>query len=378
MPLLLLVLVLILPGCTSWSELSEIEKTINALQAKRKNAPSRHLYKDYKGVIHVHSEFSHDSRGTLREVIEAANTLNLDYLIMTDHSTPEDRGRKAIDEGLRGWQGRTFFMVGSELRKGGSSILALGISNYIDRTQSLDDIVREVGEQGGVAFIAHSERFKAWESADLFAGMEIYDLFDDLKDKKELRLLFDLLFSYLFYPKGVLTTILDRPQISLRRWDEVTKTMRFVGIGGSDAHNRVKIFGKTLDPYERILHVVNTYILAEDLDEESIITALKEGHLYIAFDMLCDPQGFTFKLISDAGEAVMGDEVLLSEGTEIVISTPVDGIIKLLKDGSVIQERKGTELLYEVREAGVYRTEVYLDIHGKEKPWILSNPIYVR
>jgi hypothetical protein len=33
---------------------------------------------------------------------------------------------------------------------------------------------------------------------------------------------------------------------------------------------------------------------------------------------------------------------------------------------------------YETEGPGVYRVEAYLDAHGRERTWILSNPIYLR
>jgi hypothetical protein len=54
----------------------------------------------------------------------------------------------------------------------------------------------------------------------------------------------------------------------------------------------------------------------------------------------------------------------------------------LLKDGSVVLNESGIAAKnFPVKERGVYRVEVYLpevDQIVGEKPWIISNPIYVR
>ena len=66
----------------------------------------------------------------------------------------------------------------------------------------------------------------------------------------------------------------------------------------------------------------------------------------------------------------------------MVVHTPTASRILLFKDGSVIlNESEVTTKEIPVTERGVYRVEVYLPqierIVG-EKPWIISNPIYVR
>jgi hypothetical protein len=39
---------------------------------------------------------------------------------------------------------------------------------------------------------------------------------------------------------------------------------------------------------------------------------------------------------------------------------------------------EGTALEHEATGEGVYRIEAYLDVKGRERTWILSNPIYLR
>ncbi len=44
----------------------------------------------------------------------------------------------------------------------------------------------------------------------------------------------------------------------------------------------------------------------------------------------------------------------------------------------MIAEREGTTLEHEVEEPGVYRVEALRRARGRERTWILSNPIYLR
>jgi hypothetical protein len=50
----------------------------------------------------------------------------------------------------------------------------------------------------------------------------------------------------------------------------------------------------------------------------------------------------------------------------------------LLKDGKVIAETSGDTLLNTVEDPGVYRVQAWLEIDGEPRPWIYSNPIYLR
>src|SRR5205085_10633222 len=53
--------------------------------------------------------------------------------------------------------------------------------------------------------------------------------------------------------------------------------------------------------------------------------------------------------------------------------------IKLFHNG-VLKEEKTGDLVtnFETKTAGAYRVEVWLDVDGEQRPWIYSNPIYLK
>ena len=58
---------------------------------------------------------------------------------------------------------------------------------------------------------------------------------------------------------------------------------------------------------------------------------------------------------------------------------PRAGTIKLLRNGEVILENKdAASIEVPADQPGNYRVEVWLTLAGEPRPWILSNPIYVR
>ncbi|HYY41354.1 MAG TPA: hypothetical protein VE775_01405, partial [Pyrinomonadaceae bacterium] len=139
-----------------------------------------------------------------------------------------------------------------------------------------------------------------------------------------------------------------------------------------------------LDPYERSFQVVRTHTLVartQPLDTDALLAALAAGHVYVAFDLLCDASGF--RLTADNGEvqALQGDELALRDGVRLRVHAPVESRIVLVKDGQKFDEVKASEHVWTVRQPGVYRVECYLaqlpaPLSGQ--PWIISNPVYVR
>ncbi len=102
---------------------------------------------------------------------------------------------------------------------------------------------------------------------------------------------------------------------------------------------------------------------------------------------MCDPSGFVFELIAaprpEAGRGseasiIMGDEVKFAPGQTLAVRFPVECHIRMVRAGKVVEERRGQNLGFEIEMPGVYRVEGWLDVGGERRPWIYSNPIYVR
>ncbi|HEY8459689.1 MAG TPA: histidinol phosphatase, partial [Blastocatellia bacterium] len=132
------------------------------------------------------------------------------------------------------------------------------------------------------------------------------------------------------------------------------------------------------DPYERSMRYVTTHFLMRDLNENAVRQALRQSHVYVAHDWLCDPTGFAF--IAEAGgkrSGVMGDEVKMARGMKMRVEAPVAGVIKLFLNGRVINESRSDRLSYAIDEPGAYRAEVWLEVDGEMRPWIYANPIRV-
>jgi len=326
-------------------------------------------YRTYRGIIHCHSFHSHDSPGSYEEIREAAEETGVNFIIMTDHPSPE-----AITEGLRGWYGDVLFLVGAELSRGGNwSILALDLNEYIDQNRSTPEIIEEVKRQGGLVFLGHIEGLKEWPTSG-FDGIELYNIHADFKDEA----LFLLILKGLLLPPGCFfSSNIDLPRGNLARWDRLTRQQRVPAIAGNDAHANVRVFlglAGTVDSYQNMFRIVATYILAPNLSKDQVKRALKSGHCYIGFDIWGPARGFTLWAEGPHESAIMGDEITWERGLRLLSTLPGKGLIKLYRNGQVIRELEASCLDYPLERRGTYRIEVYRG----GKPWIISNPIYVK
>jgi hypothetical protein len=113
--------------------------------------------------------------------------------------------------------------------------------------------------------------------------------------------------------------------------------------------------------------------------EAAVREAVTRGHAYVAHDWLCDSTGFAFVARTDGNtNSIMGDEVNLDSRPTLSAATPLTCTMKLVRNGEVIQTTNANRLSFEVKVTGVYRIEAWLEVDGEHRPWIYSNPIYIR
>jgi hypothetical protein len=394
-------------------QLGRLAATIQQLNAQRKPATDD-LYADYRGAIHVHSSLGGHSTGTLTEIIQAARANSLAFVVMTEHPAAD---MDTAAQTLNGLHGGVLFIAGNEtseseqdhlLTFGGKMSEATNTPAVAEQntsapaggnnltTQQLIDRAKRAGQ---LVFIAHPETFSSWQTAHGFDGMEIYNLHANAKQINRLSLFFDGLWSYRSYPQLLWTRFYETPTENLKRWDELNAAtrgggQRVVAIAANDAHANVglslqELTGQPIlqikfDPYERSFQVVRTHVLIDKqqpLTTDTLLAALAAGHAYVSFDLLCDASGF--RLTADNGQErkLLGDEIFLHDGVRLRVATPVDCRMVLIRDGQKFDEARGTEHEWTVREPGVYRIECYLPqlpAALSEKPWIISNPVFVK
>ena len=402
--LLGLILLSQLPFIYRRFQLRRLSLKINELNSQRVVDGAESGYQDYKGVIHVHSLLGGHSTGTLADIIEAANSNALDFVVMTEHPA------RLIDTSemtLKGVHGKTLFINGSEIStaSGDRFLFMPGAARSSNQKEpsppSTTEVLGQKKSWGSLAFVAYPQEFRSWDAGD-YDGIEVYNVYTNARRINPFITFFDGLWSYWGYADLLFTTFYERPDESLKKWDELNATgnLKLVAIAGADAHANIgfsllvdgagkKFLQLKLDPYERSFRLVRNHVLLEKrlegiapLDTELLLSALRSGHCYISFDLLADATGFRFTAENGTEKKIMGDEIGLQDGVRFSVSTPISSRIRLIKEGQVVQEKEGAsgqEFLVDQR--GVYRIEAYLPQLGNSlanKPWIISNPIYVR
>lgn len=338
--------------------------------------------RDLACVVHLHSTYS-DGTGTVPEIAAAARDAEADVVLLTDHDSLEAKRR-----GEEGRYGDVLVLVGEEVSPlGRDHYLAFGIDREIRHRNRMTagQIAEAVRDAGGFGFAAHpwsagSERFKravGMPFADLAAadGVELWSFVTDTVEK--VGGVRDAL-RFVLSPNSVLD---HPPERNMRAWDALCSERRVPALGGLDAHQiGLRIAGRVplkLMGYRRSFRQLRTHVLAEELEAGAIYEALREGRSYLSVDALANARGFRFWAEGASGQIPMGAEAPAGAyGLHAVLPGPAR--LTLLRDGAEIATTDGLSLTHDVEGRGVYRVEATLERHGRERTWIVSNPIYFR
>jgi hypothetical protein len=338
--------------------------------------------------MHVHSFLGGHSSGTFSELIAAAKANDLHFVIMTEHF---ERDFDTAAMTLRGMHAGVLFVNGNEVSTATEDRLLVIPGGPLILS---DAAAPPETTAGSLAIVAYPEEFKGWDRNGL-NGVEVFNVYTNVRRFSPVVAFFDVLWSQRSYPSLLFAFYYERPHESLKKWDQMLARSRSTATAGNDAHQNIGVSlrdstGKTLlgiqlDPYDVSFRLVRMHILVDrnkPLDETSLLEALKAGHCFIGFDFLGDPTGFSFTAESQGEQKIQGDEIAFQADTRLRVRTPVPGRVLLFRDGNVMADESGiTSRDFPVTERGVYRVEVYLPQLGKlasDKPWIISNPIYVR
>jgi len=401
--------------------LEAVHKEVQALKSRRRELARPGPYRDYRANLHVHSAFSHDSRGKIEEIVAAAKVIGTHVLMFTEH--PADT-YDFFKEGHQGIKDGVLLIPGAEMK--GFLVFPTQSLRGLDggTPQEFSDLVRG---RDGLIFLSHLEERMDWQIEGL-TGIEIYNTHADFKDEKKLVAalrnplwLFGSADLFRKYPQEAFSALQDYPADYLKRWDELCEKAPHTGVAANDAHQNVGLvvrlgdgdkalyedaLGKKLfeidaatnpalkplladkkvgdvllelrlDRYEHSLRHVGTHLLMKDLNKEAVWEALESGRAYVAFDWISDATGFDFAAVSKSTRHEIGSHVAFEEGLKLRAQAPLAADWKVMRNGKSISESNGTALDFAVTEPGNYRVEVWLMIAGEKTIWILSNPIYI-
>jgi len=346
---------------------------------------------EYVGNLHVHSLHS-DGGATTREIAEKAEKIGLDFICLNDHAYMSD----AFHAEEEGFYGKVLVLVGLEMGVRYHHYLAYDIKERMDqRALSAQEIIDRVKKQGGFGFMAHPfekgmpfvEKSMAYTWNDLmvtgYTGVCIWNFTSRWKER--VRTFFHGLFFLAFKTR----TLKGPSTKTLAFWDQACSRRRVVAVGGSDAHGTAFKWGVLkFRPfsYDYLLNSICIHVFLKNklsrIPEQAgqeIYEAMKSGRLFIAHENLGRARGFRFDFASaDGVDLYMGEEGLFRPG-QFVVESPEEGEIRLIRDGAPAGRCRGKEAVFQVTEKGVYRVEVYKPVFAFGlRPWIFSNPIYLR
>ncbi|NOY41715.1 MAG: hypothetical protein GXP26_07765 [Planctomycetes bacterium] len=360
-----------------------------------------------RGTFHFHSRLSHDSIGTIEEIVQAAKATGTKIIGFTEHPS---RSVDVVKENIKGWHEGIYFLAGTE-------------SNY-----QLHWPGREGEDE--LRFVCHPEDVPTFDLT-IYDGIEIYNTHSDVKDEPTSAVITAMLLNLAAvkkHPEAAFCSFLDYPEDFLARFDRLSASTQFSGIAANDSHQnqRLKIeahpdgtviaydgagqevlktegfkaglvmaaLGQTkrptekkiladvqLDPYETSMRHVGTFLQlkdGQDINEHSVREALRTGRVVLGFELIAPLPAVGF-WVDHAGSPVgtVGDTIAWQDGLSLQVKLPLSAEIRIIRNGQLFREANADSLEIDSLPKGVYRLEAFQRLAGQRYPWVLSNPIKV-
>ena len=401
-------------------KLAAVRASVAEWAKKRQEVARPGPWKEYRANLHVHSAFSHDSRGKIEDIVASAKRAGTQVLMFTEHPAAH---YDFVKDGHQGMRDGVLMVAGAEE----AGLLAYPLAP-VPKAGGTLEMAALVKRTGGLNFLAHLDERMDVESPDL-TGVEIYNIHALFKEQKRLVSqmknpiwLANAAKMINQYPQEAYSTLHDYPANYLKRFDVLCQKRPHTGVSANDAHqniglvlrlkenNKVQVedaLGEKLleidrllagavakipadakpgdvvlrlqlDRYENALRHAATHLLMEGQTREQVWEALEKGRAFVGFDWMADSTGFQLEVQEGDKRHAMGSRLKLEPGMRLAGKAPLAGEWKIARNGMVVHEGTGRAMEMELKEPGVYRAEVWLEIAGEKRVWILSNPIYVR
>ncbi len=372
-----------------------------AARVKKVDVP----YPFVRGTFHMHSRLSHDSRGTIAEIVAAARATGTRIVGFSEHPKKD---ADVIAENVKGWQDGVYFLAGTESN---NTLYWPGREGEAD-----------------LRFVCHPEEVPEFDRTK-FDGIEIYNTHVDASDEP-----FKALFAAMIlnlpavkaHPVAAFESFFDYPAAFLQRFDRLTLEAPFAGIAANDSHQNVRVtlkalpdgtvealdmdgkrawkgeglraamlmaaFGQKgtpgepvtltdvqLDPYEISMRHVGTFLQMGEINEKSIRHALRSGRAILGFENLAPLPSFGFWVEADGRPVgTVGDRVAWRPGLKLRCVLPAEATIRVVRDGRTAGKAVGASHTVDDVTPGIYRFEAFVMLADERWPWVITNPIYIR
>jgi hypothetical protein len=393
-----------------------------------------------RGIVHLHSHYSHDAcdgdpmpggvpdEDCLADLRRGLCTNAMDFAMITDHPA-----HAAEQE----WEDLLLSREGDEVVGGIANRVACPDGHHVLTMPGIEDELMPVGldrpvadtfeerdrlynasgaetlaaeiAAGATVLQAHTEQqdisVLLERQANGLAGVELFNLHAMVDPSIREDYLGLESFAYLDAIGPFLTGETDaQPDlaflgfyqeqgVSIERWDALARVGPTVGTAGTDAHENalpnLLSDGERVDSYRRMMSWFSNIALVDGDTPEQVQAAIAAGHLFVAFEALGTPTGFsvTYGAEEMGGSGALGGTLDVTCPT-LAPTTPQDGpapevSVTVFKDGAAWQTDCGS---FAVTEPGVYRVRVdivphhlvgFLDDQAdtlvREYPWLYSN-----
>lgn len=402
----------------NWVSYPQLEKERAALWTSYKKPQQFISLQEHKGVMHSHTYWSHDSRGTLKEILSAAKKAKLEFIFYADHA----HGK--LDTFPRSYHG---VFDGVIMEAGTESSTGLMVNPFdtltLDWNTNEDQLIHDVVSNGGLVTYVHTEKPHSWLNPD-YQAMEIYNIHTDLLDEESiLPFVINAVINGNKYRHWGFRELYDEQTEILANWDSLNLGRRIVGIGAVDAHNnnnfraryvedglvewvgpnaksisiekpgwREKLllgepdefgwaFKWELDPYYSSFNFVNNHVFCDTFSNVNIKENIIKGHVFVSFESLAEAKGFQYFAAdeNDKLTAILGDSVMLEKVLHLRAVSPFPVKFQLLKNGKIMDEKEDVyDYKYMINNTpGNYRIVASIKLEKQWLSWVFTNPIYV-
>ena len=333
------------------------------------------------GAYHVHTTRS-DGAASRADAAAAAAAAGLQFVLFTEHgdgtTAPEP---PAYVSGV-------LCIDAVEISTSGGHYVALGLpSAPYPLGGEAAAVVEDVRRLGGFGFAAHPDSRHAelaWTDWSLpIDGLEWLNADSEWRDEQRSRLL-RVLFDYGLRPAPALASTLDRPVVTLTRWDALSTRRPVVAIAAHDAHGGIGRGnessgwrGVPVPSYEASFRTFSTRVVLDApltgdaaADAARLLAALREGRTFTAIDALAAPALLDVRRAADGALDIRTSTV---EGAEIVVLQSSPGGL-----GAELRRVAGSHATLAAAELrGPTRVEVRVPgAPGTPPvPWIVSNVV---
>ena len=281
--------------------------------------------------------------------------------------------------------------------------------------------------ENDVRFLCHLEEIPTFDR-EKYDGIEIYNTHSDAKDEPISMLISAMVMNMgavRDHPESAFCSFLDYPADFLARFDRLTIAGRYPGLAGNDSHQnqalrvaalpdgaievrdyadevvwtdnglrakmllaafgqkenpveRTELANVQLDPYEISMRHVGTFLQLDDVNEQSVRKALRNGRIILGFELIAPLPSVGF-WVERRQEPVgtVGDEIEIKEGMQLRVDLPATAQIRVVRNGQTFASFEGRQLTLDLHAPGVYRMEALQTLAGQQYPWVITNPIYL-